>query len=137
VTTGEKPHVPVAIALVWRDGRLLVTRRPPGVHLALLWEFPGGKLRAGETPEACAEREVREEVGVVVRARGRRSVIEWEYPERRVTLHPVDCEWIEGDGTAREVSELRWAAPDELEKLDFPEANAGLIATLLEAKRER
>lgn len=127
----DKPHVEVAIALCWRDGRLLVTRRPSGVHLAGRWEFPGGKLGSGEAPEACAERELLEEVGVVARARGRRPAIEWEYPERTVTLHPVDCDWREGDGTPREVSELRWIETPELGTLDFPEANASLVAALV------
>jgi 8-oxo-dGTP diphosphatase len=130
VRSTDKPHVEVAIALCWRDGRLLVTRRPSGVHLAGRWEFPGGKLGTGETPEACAERELLEEVGVVAQARARRPLIVWEYPERSVTLHPIDCDWQDGDGIAREVAELRWVAPSELGTLDFPEANASLVAAL-------
>lgn len=128
--TAGKRHVEVALAIVWREGRLLVTRRPDNVHLGGLWEFPGGKLTPGETPEACAERELHEEVRVVARARGRRASIAWEYPERRVTLHPVDCDWIAGDGNAREVSELRWVRPEELGAFEFPEANAELIRAL-------
>jgi mutator protein MutT len=122
--------VRVAIALCWRDGRLLVTRRPAGVHLAGRWEFPGGKLRPGETPETCAERELYEETAVVATARSCRPAIEWEYAERRVTLHPVDCDWVEGNGSAREVAELAWVAPDHLSDLEFPEANAALVAAL-------
>ena len=128
----ETRNLEVAIALVWRAGRLLVTRRPPGVHLAGLWEFPGGKLRTDESPEACAERELVEEVGVVARARARRSSIEWTYPERRITLHPIDCEWVEGDGSPREVAEVRWIDLGELATLDFPPANAELVRTLLD-----
>jgi hypothetical protein len=66
----------------------------------------------------------------VANARARRPSIDWEYPERRVTLHPVDCDWVEGNGTAREVAELRWVMPSELGELEFPEANASLIAEL-------
>jgi len=132
--TESKRHVEVAIALVWRDGRLLVTRRPENVHLAGHWEFPGGKLAPGETPEACAERELHEETRVVARAQSLRASIEWEYPERRVTLHPVDCEWVRGEGTAREVTELRWVLPEELGELDFPAANASLVRALSERR---
>ena len=132
--SAQKRHVEVAIALVWRDGRVLVTRRPDNVHLAGLWEFPGGKLGPGETAEACAERELYEEVDVVARARSRRASIEWEYAERHVTLHPVNCEWVRGDGSAREVSELRWALPEELGELEFPAANASLLRTLSEGR---
>jgi 8-oxo-dGTP diphosphatase len=131
----DAPSVEVAIALVWRAGRLLVTRRPAGVHLAGLWEFPGGKLRKDESPEACAERELVEEVGVVARARARRAPIEWNYPERRITLHPIDCDWVEGDGSPRAVAELRWIDPSELATLEFPPANAELVRTLLDGAR--
>ena len=126
----DKPHVEVAIALCWRDGRLLVTRRPSDVYLAGRWEFPGGKLAPGETPEACAERELFEEVGVVARARGERPVIVWEYAERSVTLYPIDCDWQDVDGALREVAALRWVEVSELRALDFPEANASLVAAL-------
>jgi 8-oxo-dGTP diphosphatase len=125
-----KRHVEVALAIVWRDGRLLVTRRPENVHLGGLWEFPGGKLAPGETPEACAERELHEEVRIVARARRRRASIDWDYPERRVTLHPVECDWLEGDGNVREVSELRWLRPEQLGALEFPAANADLVRAL-------
>lgn len=122
--------VEVAIALVWRGTELLITRRPEAVHLGGLWEFPGGKLGHGETPEACAEREVLEEVGLVVTARARRNVIEHAYPERRVKLYPIDCDYVSGALEHREVSDARWLPPSELSQYPFPEANAALIAEL-------
>jgi 8-oxo-dGTP diphosphatase len=122
--------IDVAIALVWRGERVLVTRRHAGMHLGGLWEFPGGKMRKEEAPDAAAEREVLEETGVVARARGRRPPIEWRYPERTVRLHPVDCDWLGGDGEPRGVAELRWATVAELTELEFPAANAVLIAEL-------
>ncbi len=122
--------VEVAIALVWRGERLLVTRRRAGTHLGGHWEFPGGKLGPGETALAAAMREVEEETGVVARARAVRQPIDWDYPERRVRLHPVDCDWVEGDGETREVDELRWVTTAELSCLDFPPANARLVAEL-------
>lgn len=128
---GPSKRVEVAIALVWRDGRLLVTRRLEGAHLAGFWEFPGGKLDATETPEACAVREVAEETRVVVAPRSRRDVIVWEYPDRVVTLHPITCDWLGGDGECVEVAELAWFAPAELSALTFPPANAALVASLI------
>lgn len=128
---GGVKRVEVAIALVWRDGRLLVTRRMQGAHLAGLWEFPGGKLRAGETPEACAVREVAEETRVTAAARSRRDTIVWEYPDRIVTLYPITCDWLAGDGECVEVAELIWCAPAELGALSFPPANAALLASLI------
>jgi mutator protein MutT len=122
--------VEVAIALVWRGTELLVTRRPDAVHLGGLWEFPGGKIAPGERPEACAEREVLEEVGLLVAARARRKVIEHTYPERRVKLYPIDCDYVTGAPVLREVSDARWVLPSELSQYPFPEANATLIAAL-------
>jgi mutator protein MutT len=120
----------VAFALVFRERRLLVTQRAAEAHLGGLWEFPGGKLRAGESVEACAVREVLEETRVVVTARARRPIIEWDYPERRVALHPVECEWVSGDGELVEVANLTWATSAELGALSFPAANAELIREL-------
>lgn len=122
--------IEVALALVWRGERLLVTRRPPGVHLAGCWEFPGGKLRAGESPERAAEREVLEEVGVACAARTRRAPLEYAYPERRVKLWPIDCDYVSGEAQPLEVAELAWMHPRELDSLTFPPANAPLLAEL-------
>lgn len=122
--------IEVALAIVWRGDRLLVTRRLADAHLGGLWEFPGGKLRINESPDAAAEREVLEETGVVARARGRRAPIDWRYPERTVRLHPVDCDWVEGDGEALGVAALRWATVAELSGLEFPPANSALLAEL-------
>jgi mutator protein MutT len=123
--------VQVAIALVWDRERLLITRRPLGAHLGGYWEFPGGKLAPGETPEACAVREVREEVGLTVGARSRRARIEHSYSERSVVLYPVDCDIVGGELRLLEVSDARWVLRHELLTLTFPEANRGLIAELV------
>jgi 8-oxo-dGTP diphosphatase len=128
--SSEPKLVEVAIALVWRGERLLVTRRPARAHLGGFWEFPGGKIGPAETPLACAEREVAEETNVTVRALAVRTPIAWEYPERRVLLHPVDCEWLAGEGETREVAELRWTPASELVASDFPPANAELVKDL-------
>jgi 8-oxo-dGTP diphosphatase len=124
-------RVTVAIALVWRDGRLLVTKRAKAAHLGGFWEFPGGKLEDGETAEACVVREVQEETRVSVAPRSRGELIVWEYPDRVVTLQPVVCDWLAGDGECVEVEELAWCLPAELGAFAFPPANAGLIAQVI------
>jgi 8-oxo-dGTP diphosphatase len=75
-------------------------------------------------------RELLEETGVVARSRARRAPIEWRYPERAVRLHPVDCDWIAGEGERRAVADVRWVSLSELTELDFPPANAALVAEL-------
>lgn len=125
------PRLVVAIALVWRDGRLLVTERPPGAHLGGLWEFPGGKPEVGETLAACAEREVKEETGIVCRAYAERPSIEHTYPDRIVVLAPFDCRWVSGDARLEQVTDARWVEPAALSTFQFPPANRTLVEELV------
>lgn len=122
--------IDIAIGLVWKEGRLLIARRPAGVHLGGLWEFPGGKVEAGETPEQCLLRELQEEVGVEVDILGERPVIEFTYPERTVRLRPIDCRWVSGEPHPAGCEEPRWVQPGELSDYEFPAANAPLLASL-------
>jgi mutator protein MutT len=128
-------RIEVAMALVIRDARLLVTQRLAEAHLGGLWELPGGKLAPGERVEDCVVREVREETGIVIAARLCLPTIEWDYPERRVALHPVECDWVAGEGELLEVAGLCWASRAELEVRSFPPANARLIAELCSSGR--
>ena len=128
-------RIEVAMALVIREQRLLVTQRLAEAHLGGLWELPGGKLAPGERVEDCVVREVREETGIVIAARLRLATIEWDYPERRVALHPVECDWVEGEGELLEVAGLCWATRADLELCSFPPANGRLIAELCSSGR--
>ncbi len=127
------PTLEIALALIWKDELLLISRRPAGTHLAGFWEFPGGKRRADEPAAACAEREAREEVGVVCRAVHLREPIRHTYADRHVVLSPVDCTWLSGEPSALGVAEARWVRPSELERYVFPAANAPLLDALVRA----
>lgn len=124
----------IALALIWREGCILITRRPAGTHLEGLWEFPGGKCLPGETPEACAEREALEEVGVACRPVERLEPIVYEYPDRTVRLYPLMCEYMGGPPRPLQVSEWAWVRPRDLDRYPFPPANDGLLRQL--ASRE-
>lgn len=124
------PRLQIAIALIWKDGQLLVSRRPAGTHLAGFWEFPGGKCGPEESAAACAEREALEEVGVVCRASTAREPISHVYADRHVVLTPVDCAWESGEPRPLAVAEVRWVRPSELACYAFPPANAPLLAAL-------
>ena len=125
------PHLHIAIALIWRDGKVLCARRRADAeHLPNVWEFPGGKSEADETLDDCVRREVREEIGVEVRVIGARATITHDYEVRTVTLHPFDCAIVEGEPQALGNAELRWLAPGELNGEEFPAANAALIEEL-------
>ena len=126
-----KPHLQIALALIWREGEILLARRrADAAHLPGKWEFPGGKIELNETPEVACVREAREEIGVEVEITRARAVIEWDYPQRIVTLHPFDCRIASGAARALESAEVKWCAVYDLDAADFPAANAQLIAQI-------
>ena len=106
-----------------------MTRRPEGVHLAGLWEFPGGKCEPGESLEACLAREIREELLCEVRVGAEILATTHEYPERTVELHFFACE-MHGEPSAALGQELRWVRRRALAELDFPPADRELIERL-------
>ena len=126
----------IALALIFRDGRILITRRPDETHLGGLWEFPGGKCLPGEPPEAGAEREAREEVGISCRAERALPPINHPYAERTVTLIPIVCRYVSGDPQALQVTDWAWVAPADLPKYCFPAANGELVKALASAGAE-
>src|SRR5437588_4850713 len=90
----------VAAALVFRDGKLLITQRHADVHLGGLWEFPGGKREGDETFEACLVREIREELGVEITVGGLFDEVVHAYPEKTVRLKFFVCRLMAGEPRA-------------------------------------
>ena len=126
----DRRVIEVAAGLVFRAGRLLITRRPEGVHLAGLWEFPGGKLEPGETFEQALVRELDEELGIDVEVGVLVESIHHDYPEKSVYLKFFRCCWLAREPQPHEVAELAWIARDELRNHEFPAADARLLDTL-------
>lgn len=123
--------IEVAAGLICRDGRYLIARRKPGVHLAGFWEFPGGKREAGETLEECLQRELFEELNVRVDVPLPFQVIRHQYPEKTVELHFFRCRIESGDATAIDCAEIRWVWPHELDDFEFPPADRPVVEALL------
>ena len=124
----------VTAAIIEKDGRYLVTRRQPGVHLAGAWEFPGGKCDEGESLAGCMARELREELGIGVTVGTEVFTTTHDYPDRRVELHFFECQ-SNDEPSAMLGQEMRWAGRDELTTLDFPPADAQLIQILVDRPR--
>jgi 8-oxo-dGTP diphosphatase len=128
---GDEPIVVVA-AVIERDGRVLVSRRLEGTHLAGRWEFPGGKCEPGESHEACLARELQEELGVTRTTVGEEiGAAEHAYPERVVRLHFRRCTLAEEPRGALGQT-LRWVTRAELGTLDLPDADRDLVKRLVE-----
>lgn len=126
-------HV-VAAALVDADGRVLVQQRPPGGAMAGLWEFPGGKIEAGETPEAALARELDEELGIAVTHACLAPAAFASEPlgDRHLLLLLYVCRKWSGIAEARQATALKWVYPAQLHALAMPPADKPLIG-LLEA----
>ena len=125
---GDLPTVEVAAAVIEADGRYLITRRTKG-HLEGFWEFPGGKVRPGETLPDCLRREVREELGVEISVGEKIETVTWHYPERTVVLHFFRCRHA-GEITPQEGQAFEWVVPEDLDRYRFPPADASLIHRL-------
>jgi 8-oxo-dGTP diphosphatase len=123
--------IEVAAGLI-RDaaGRYLITQRRRGSHLPGLWEFPGGKLEAGETPAAGLRRELEEELSAAFRVGDLVETVRWEYPDRTVVLHFFDCRLESGTIAPREGQAMEWVEPARLGDHDFPPADRELIQRL-------
>jgi 8-oxo-dGTP diphosphatase len=124
----------VAAAMIDRDGRVLVQRRPAGKMMAGLWEFPGGKIESGETPEAALVRELREELAVDVDPARLLPAVFASAPlgGRHLLLLLYICREWSGSPRALHADALQWCAPAELRALAMPPADLPLIG-LLEA----
>jgi len=129
----SQPHLIVSAAIIFNDtrDRILITQRPPGGPHGKLWEFPGGKLEAGETPEDCLRREIREELGVTLSHLVPYRTVSHPYPAFHLTLHAFTA--LIGSGIPQPLAclSLKWISLEELPRFPFPEADRDIITQLL------
>jgi 8-oxo-dGTP diphosphatase len=124
----------VACALVDADGRILIAQRPPGKKMAGLWEFPGGKVEAGESPEATLVRELREELGIETKSAclAPLTFASHAYEDWHLLMPLYVCRRWEGIAQPREGQALKWVRAKELRHYPMPPADLPLIAPLIE-----
>jgi 8-oxo-dGTP diphosphatase len=122
----------VAVALVDVDGRVLLTQRPPGKAMAGLWEFPGGKVHEGETPEAALIRELKEELDIDVAEAclAPLTFASHRYERFHLLMPLYVCRRWNGTMIAREGQALAWVRPARLENYAMPPADKPLVAVL-------
>ena len=121
-----------ACALVDADGRVLLAQRPAGKPMAGLWEFPGGKIEAGERPEQTLIRELKEELSIVVKedCLAPLTFASHAYPDFHLLMPLYVCRRWDGIATAREHARLAWVKPDRLRSYPMPPADEPLISHL-------
>jgi 8-oxo-dGTP diphosphatase len=122
----------VACALVDTDRRVLIAQRPEGKHMANMWEFPGGKIEPGETPEAAIIRELREELDVETKEAclAPLSFASHTYEHMHLLMPLYVCRRWQGTPTAKEHQALKWVRPQALRDYEMPPADEPLIAAL-------
>jgi 8-oxo-dGTP diphosphatase len=124
---------PVVCALIMREGRVLVARRPQGKRLAGYWEFPGGKIEQGETAEVALIREIREELSCEIEKLHPGPAVLYRYEWGEILLHPFICSLhlASPEPVALEHTEMTWRLPQELSHIELAPADLPVLAWLL------
>jgi A/G-specific adenine glycosylase len=126
------PAAEIAVGVVFKNGRVLITRRPEQGLLGGLWEFPGGKLRPGESPAAACAREIKEEVNLDVIVAEPLAQVRHAYSHLRVHLHVFGCRFAAGRVRLKGPVDHRWIRIAEIDRFAFPKANHKFIPVLKE-----
>ena len=123
-----EPLIEVSCAVIMDGDRVLVTQRSEQMLHPLKWEFPGGKLKAGETPESCVIREIREELGVEITVLQLLPSVKHLYSDRGIKLIPFVCTIRKGKIDLSEHRSYRWVKRSELEHVNWLEADIEVLA---------
>ena len=132
--TSSAPLIDVVAAVILRRGAVLLCQRHDSEHLPLLWEFPGGKIDAGETARDALERELAEELDVAASVGEQVAVVEHHYPEKsvRIRFFVADIEAAEPSAVVHR--EIRWIPVEELREYEVPPANRSVVRMISEGR---
>ena len=122
-----KKHIRVAAAIIYKGGRFLLSKRKDDQHQGGKWEFPGGKIEVGESIEAALARELNEELAVRVTEQSHFHSLDFEYPEKHVSLVFQLVSGFEGTARGVEGQEVAWFSKAQLADLTFPDANVPVL----------
>ena len=129
ITMNERKHIEVVAAIILRERRIFATQRGYG-EWKDWWEFPGGKIEPGESPEDALKREIREELTTEIEVDELLTTVEYDYPKFHLTMHCYLCTIISGDLTLLEHEDARWLALDELDCVKWLPADKDVIEKL-------
>lgn len=124
--------IAVVAGLIRRQGKVLVGQRPDGSSLARAWEFPGGKIEQGESPEDALYRELKEELGIEAEVGALKFAATHNYGKTGILFLFYEVKFWKGQLKTQQHMDLKWVTPKELKELDLPEANARFIDRILE-----
>lgn len=121
----------VTAGVIRKEGRILIAQRYVKTDHALRWEFPGGKLEEGETPEQCLTREIEEELNLQIEVKDIFKVVYHRYIDKQILLLCYLCNCIGGQAKAIDCHDFRWIDIEELKKYDFVEADLPIVEKIL------
>lgn len=127
-----KKQIEVAAGIIYIDGKFLLSKRKAEQHQGGKWEFPGGKLDLDETPEHALCRELKEELNIDVVTQSHFMSLDFEYPEKRVSLHFQLVTEFTGKEQGVEGQQIDWFSKNELEDLTFPDASLAVLKKIQE-----
>mgnify|MGYP001193516762 CR=1 FL=1 len=119
----RKPHYEVVVGIIWKNDKILISKRKQGGLLGGLWEFPGGKMQNNETKEECIRREVKEELNININPYQYINSINHAYSHFSISMHAFHCHFISGSAKAVTCDKFMWTKVDNIVKLPFPKAN--------------
>jgi len=132
IANSDVKSISVTAAVLEKNGRVLIARRKKGDRQARKWEFPGGKIEAGETPEICLRRELKEEFGIDVAVDGFVGRSAHRYPHGEIDLLAYRVTHLSGNFHLHDHEEIRWVLPVDLPSYDFSAADIPIVKLLLE-----
>ena len=127
---GGEVMLHVAAAIIRRNGKILICRRGAGGNCAYLWEFPGGKVDSGETPEECVTRECREELDIEIRLKEIYEETTFSYPDKDIAFSFYNAELLKGQPVKKVHTDIVWALPEELLNYEFCPADVDIVKKL-------
>jgi 8-oxo-dGTP diphosphatase len=129
--------IKVTAAVIEKDGKILIAKRKKGDHLEHKWEFPGGTMNPGESPEECLKRELLEELGIGTTVGDFICSSTFDYGHVSIELLAYKVSHVSGNFQLHDHEEIEWVFPRDLIKYEFPEADAPIIARLIDVHHQQ
>jgi 8-oxo-dGTP diphosphatase len=129
--------IEVTAGIIYKDNKILIARRAPHKHMGGYWEFPGGKIEAGETPEQCLEREIKEELGIKIKVGAFLKENEHDYGSKQILLKAYLCDFLHGQIQLKDHDQAEWIERAKLLEYEFAPADIPFVQTLLKSKRNQ
>jgi 8-oxo-dGTP diphosphatase len=120
----------VCAAITYKGDKILIAQRGKGTHLEFQWEFPGGKIEEGESPEECIVRELKEELDIDVSVKNVFDVVFHKFADKNILLIDYECEYISGEPKPIECNDFRWISIEEMDSYNFTEADREIVEKL-------